>query len=141
MYDSLSAPPFGAPLPPPNHAADIRDLSQPLASGTGWMKLVGIVSIIQGVLMCMTLIYAIVGWLPIWMGSLVLKSCSALERAQASGDPAALKEALDKLRTYFVIQGVLILVSIAFVVLVLLIFGAAMIAALKNGAFNHLNHA
>ncbi len=131
--------PYNAPFPPPAYGTpNVRDLSQPLASGTGWMKLVGIVSIIQGVLMCITIVYAIVGWLPIWMGSLVLQACSAVERAQANGDPQALKEALGKLRTYFVIQGVLILVGIAFVVLGSLIFGAAIVAAVKNHAFDHM---
>lgn len=111
----------------------IQDLSQPLASGKGWMKFVGIVFIIQGALTAITLVGIIIAWLPIWIGVLVMQSASAIERAQLSGDAVALKEALAKLRTYFVIQGVLILVGIALWVLGLFFYGAVFLAMLHNG--------
>lgn len=111
----------------------IQDLSQPLASGKGWMKFVGIVFIIQGALTALTLVGIIIAWLPIWIGVLVMQSASAIERAQLSGDAVALKEALAKLRTYFVIQGVLILVGIALWVIGLFFYGAVFLAMLHNG--------
>src|SRR6202012_2125741 len=39
-----------APLGQASHGNSINDLSQPLASGSGWMKFVGIMFIIQGAL-------------------------------------------------------------------------------------------
>lgn len=111
----------------------IQDLSQPLASGKGWMKFVGIVFIIQGALTALTLVGIIIAWLPIWIGVLVMQSAGAIERAQLSGDAVALKEALAKLRTYFVIQGVLILVGIILWVLALFFYGAVFLAMLHNG--------
>ena len=115
----------------------IQDLSQPLASGKGWMKFVGIVFIIQGALTALTLVGIIIAWLPIWIGVLVMQSAGAIERAQLSGDAAALKEALAKLRTYFVIQGVLILVGIALWVIGLFFYGAVFLAMLHNGGSWH----
>lgn len=115
----------------------IQDLSQPLASGKGWMKFVGIVFIIQGALTALTLVGIIIAWLPIWIGVLVMQSASAIERAQLSGDAVALKEALAKLRTYFVIQGVLILVGIALWVIGLFFYGAVFLAMLHNGGSWH----
>ena len=47
------------------------------------------------------------------------------------------KEALGKLKTYFVIQGVLYLVGIVIMVLYFLFFGAVMFAMFKNGTFPH----
>jgi hypothetical protein len=111
----------------------IQDLSQPLASGKGWMRFVGIVFIIQGALTALTLVGIIIAWLPIWIGVLVMQSAGAIERAQLSGDAAALKEALSKLRTYFVIQGVLILIGIILWVLALFFYGAVFLAMLHNG--------
>jgi hypothetical protein len=115
----------------------IQDLSQPLASGKGWMKFVGIVFIIQGALTALTLVGIIIAWLPIWIGVLVMQSAGAIERAQLSGDAVALKEALAKLRTYFVIQGVLILVGIILWVLALFFYGAVFLAMLHNGGSWH----
>jgi hypothetical protein len=115
----------------------IQDLSQPLASGKGWMKFVGIVFIIQGALTALTLVGIIIAWLPIWIGVLVMQSASAIERAQLSGDAVALKEALAKLRTYFVIQGVLILVGIALWIIGLFFYGAVFLAMLHNGGSWH----
>ena len=118
-----------------NHA--IQDLSQPLASGKGWMKFVGIVFIIQGALTAITIVGILIAWLPIWIGVLVMQSAGAIERAQLSGDALALKEALAKLRTYFVIQGVLILVGIVLWVLAIIFYGAVFAAYMHNGGSWH----
>jgi len=116
-----------------NHA--IQDLSQPLASGKGWMKFVGIVFIIQGALTAITIVGILIAWLPMWIGVLVMQSAGAIERAQLSGDAAALKEALAKLRTYFIIQGVLYIVSIAAVAVYIAVFGAMFGAMLHGGSW------
>jgi len=130
MSDSFSS--LGqAATPPPS----VQDLSQPLASGKGWMKFVGIMFIIQGAITALSLVGIVIAWLPIWIGVLVMQSAGAIERAQASGDAAALKEALAKLRTYFVIQGVLFLVGIAMIVLYIAVFGAMFGAMLHSGSW------
>ena len=115
----------------------INDLIQPLASGKGWMKFVGIMFIIQGALTALTIVGILIAWLPIWIGVLLAQSAGALERAQLSGDAYAVKEALSKLRTYFVIQGVLFLVSIALMVLYFMFFGAMFATMLKHGGLPH----
>ncbi|MDR3444436.1 MULTISPECIES: DUF5362 domain-containing protein [Dyella] len=116
---------------PSNHS--IQDLIQPLASGKGWMKFLGIVFIIGGALYAITIVGIIIAWLPIWIGVLLLQSAGALERAQVSGDVAAMKEALTKLRSFFVIQGVMMIVGIALWVLALIFYGAVFAAMLHNG--------
>lgn len=106
-------------------SAIVRELSTPLAAGKGWMKLLGIVFIIQGVLAAITIIGIIVAWLPIWIGVLLLQSAGAIEQAQATGDEVQFRRSMDKLRTYFVILGILILISI--VLMVLGLFSGAML--------------
>jgi hypothetical protein len=115
--------------------ASVQDLSQPLASGKGWMKFVGIMFIIQGAITALSIVGIIIAWLPIWIGVLVMQSAGAIERAQLSGDAAALKEALAKLRTYFIIQGVLYIVSIAAVAVYIAVFGAMFGAMLHGGSW------
>lgn len=119
----------------PSHS--INDLIQPLASGKGWMKFVGIMFIIQGAITALTIVGILIAWLPIWTGVLLVQSAGALENAQRSGDVFALKESFSKLRTYFVIQGVLYLVGIALMVLYFMFFGAMFAAMMKNGTFPH----
>lgn len=131
MSDSFSS------LGQPSAAPSLQDLIQPLASGKGWMKFVGVVFIIQGALTAITLVGIVIAWLPIWIGVLLMQSAGALERAQLSGDTAAFKESLARLRTYFVIQGVLFLVGIVLSVLYFLFFGAMFMAMMKNGGFPH----
>ena len=118
-----------------NHS--IQDLSQPLASGKGWMKFVGIMFIIQGAVTALTIVGIVIAWLPIWTGVLLMQASSAIERAQLTGDSSALKESLARLRTYFIIQGVLYLVGIVVAVLYFIFFGAMFAAMMKNGTFPH----
>jgi len=115
----------------------IQDLIQPLASGKGWIKFVGIMFIIGGALYALTIVGIIIAWLPIWIGVLLMQSAGAIERAQFSGDATALKEALAKLRTYFTIMGVAILVNIALVVIYFMFFGAMFASMIRNGGFPH----
>jgi uncharacterized membrane protein len=118
-----------------NHS--VQDLSQPLASGKGWMKFVGIMFIIQGAVTALTIVGIVIAWLPIWTGVLLMQASSAIERAQLTGDSSALKESLARLRTYFIIQGVLYLVGIVVAVLYFIFFGAMFAAMMKNGTFPH----
>jgi hypothetical protein len=119
----------------PGHS--FQDLIQPLASGKGWMKFVGIMFIVQGVITALSIVGILIAWLPIWTGVLLVQAAGALENAQLSGDTFALKESFAKLRTYFVIQGVLYLVGMVLMVLYFMFFGAMFAAMLKSGAFPH----
>lgn len=119
-------------------SAFVRDLVAPLASGNGWIKFLGIVTIIGAVLSIVgTFGFGlIVAWLPIWMGVLLLQSGGALERAQTAGDEASMRLALGRLRTYFVIQGVLVVISIALVVLAFALgLGTAIFAGMHHSGF------
>ena len=114
-----------------DRSALVRDLSMPLASGKGWMKFLGIIFIIDGVFTAITIVGILIAWLPIWIGVLLLQAGSAIERAHVGGDEAAFRMALNKLRTYFVILGVMMLIGLILMVLAL-IFDAAI--------FTHMMH-
>jgi len=141
MSDPYAAP--AAPVYPESSSApsSVSDLSWPLAQGAGWVKFIGILLIILGALMCITIIGAVIGWFPIWVGVIFTRSADAIGRAHQNNDPVALKESLGKLGTLFVIQGVLNIISIvggviAFLV-IFLMFGNTIMELLKNMQFPH----
>ena len=115
-----------------DRSALVRDLSLPLASGKGWVKFVGIINIITGVLTALSIVGILWAWIPIWMGVLLLQSGGAIERAQMAGDESALRMALDKLRVYFIIQGVLFIIGLVVMVLFFMLFFGALMAAIAN---------
>jgi hypothetical protein len=97
----------------------IKNLSFPLYNCRGWMKFVGVMSIIGGALQVLTIFGIIIAWLPIWTGILLFQSANAITEAYEGDNQAAMTRALLKLKTYFIIMGVLTLIGIVFMVLVL----------------------
>jgi hypothetical protein len=97
----------------------IKNLSYPLYNCKGWMKLVGVMSIIGGALQALTIFGIIIAWLPIWTGILLFQSANAITEAYEGDNQAAMGRSLLKLKTYFIIMGVLTLIGIIFMVFVL----------------------
>jgi hypothetical protein len=96
----------------------------PIDAAAGWMKLIGTVSIIYGVLTALSIVGLVIAWLPIWIGVLTRKAATQAQLAYASGDENAAIASTDSLRLIFKIQGILLLIGLIFwaVVLALLIF-------------------
>lgn len=90
----------------------IKQISGPLYAGKGWLTFLGVLSIVYGVFMALSIVGLLFAWLPIWSGVLLIQAGNALEAARHSGDAAALTRALARLKTYFVIWGVIALVGL-----------------------------
>lgn len=110
----------------------IRELSIPIYQSKGWMKLLGVVLILQGVLMIFTLLGIVLCWLPIWLGVLLFKAASLAETAQLGGQKQALVESLSNIKMYFVINGILTLIFLIIAGLTLLIMGGSILALLSE---------
>ncbi len=95
----------------------IQQISYPLYNCKGWMKLLGVLSIIGGVMYAITIVGIIIAWLPIWIGVLLFQSATAAEEAYYNGSDYELVKSFSKLKTYFIILGILSLVSIIFFLL------------------------
>ena len=116
---------MGGMRPPQSSGTEsdlIRDLSFPLIEAKGWMKLLGVVMIVYGVIIALSIVGIIVAWLPIWLGVLLFKAAGYAETARMTGERLQLVEALRRIRTYFVINGVLLLIGLV-VVAIIFIFG------------------
>jgi hypothetical protein len=95
----------------------IREISRPLMEGKTWVKLLGVLLIINGVLTA----WALFPIFYIWIGVLLFQSANSAELAYASGQKAAIITSLEKLRTSFTIAGVITLISI--IISVVFFFG------------------
>ena len=115
-----------------DQTALVKELSIPLYQCKGWMKLVGVMSIISGALQALTIFGIVVAWLPIWTGILLIQSAGAIEQAYLGNSQTAMTRSLSKLKTYFIIMGVLTLIGLIAIVLALtLVLLGAMFAALE----------
>ncbi len=79
----------------------------------GWAKFMGIMTIIAGCLQVLTIFGIVIAWLPIWMGVVLTKAGSKAGEYADKGDMASLEAMMGQLKTYFVISGVLTIISFA----------------------------
>ena len=104
-----------------------------------WTKIVGILNIISGALYCLTiLIFAVptvvIGIITIVMGTKLTVAANHLEFAIQNKDQESFTIAVDQLRQYFLINGILLIVTVALIGLgiSLLIFFAGFFMDLIN---------
>lgn len=88
----------------------VANVMRPLADAAGWMKLIGTLAIIYGVLMALTIVGLIIAWLPIWMGVLLNRAADQAREATAAGDEAHAITATSSLQTIFKVQGIIVAV-------------------------------
>jgi hypothetical protein len=91
-----------------------KTLSLPLYQSRGWMKLIGVLMILYGAMVALSIVGIIVAWLPIWMGILLFQTASAAEDAQVNDNADELLRALKRLKTYFTIMGIVTLIALIF---------------------------
>lgn len=110
----------------------VKEVSLPLYQAKGWMKLLGVVMIVQGIFTALTIIGIIIAWLPIWLGVLLFQAASKAEAAQMAGQQVPLMESLNKIKTYFVINGVLMLIMLIIAGLAIIISGGAIFSLMHR---------
>jgi len=112
-----------------------RTIVEEAQKSKGWLKFIGIMMIIGGALEALSIVGIIIAWLPIWMGIILMQAANAAESFAQSSDSSKLAEFISKLRLYFVIQGILIIVGIALTILmaiIYLIFGLSLFTAIMS---------
>jgi hypothetical protein len=77
----------------------------------GWIKFIGIFMIIMGGLYALTIFGIVIAWLPIWMGVLLLNASKHIEAYIQSRAFNELIEYTRKIKSYFIIMGVLCIVG------------------------------
>ena len=95
----------------------IKELSIPLYESRTWLKLLGILNIISGVLSAIPIVGIIFAWLPIWIGVILYQAGSSSEQAYYSGDKYSFLKTMNQFKLYFTISGVLALLGIIFMLI------------------------
>jgi len=95
----------------------LKALSLPLYQSKGWMKLIGVMMILYGVMIALSIVGIIIAWLPIWLGILLFQAASAIEDAQINSNADEFLMAMKRLKTYFTIMGVLTLLGLIMAVI------------------------
>jgi hypothetical protein len=114
-------PYVNTPAPSPQENQTVQQLSVPIYQARGWLKFLGVLSIISGVGSALSIVGIIFAWLPIWMGVLMFQAGSSIEPAGQFGDKFAFLRSMGSLKTYFILQGVLTLLGIVFALTLLCI--------------------
>ncbi|MCY3840305.1 MAG: DUF5362 family protein [Gammaproteobacteria bacterium] len=95
---------------------DLRQVALPLYEARGWIKFHGVCMVFTGILTAITIVGILIAWLPIWLGVLLFQAAGRVDVAFATEDEVLLRESLAKLKTFFLVQGVLVLIYLGIVV-------------------------
>jgi len=109
----------------------VREAALPLYQSRGWLKFVGIMMILGGIPSAL----ALVGIIPIWQGVLLLQAASSIETAANTGQKYAFNSAMSNIKTFFIVNGILMLVGIVVGLLMAclwIFFGAAMLTTIGS---------
>ncbi len=103
----------GSPLPKPGAEGGLDyGTIAPLVQVAGWMKFLGILNIIAGVIYCLTIIGLIFGWVPIWIGISLNKASNSLQSGYARRSPGEIRNGMDSLGLVIKIFGVLAVIGL-----------------------------
>jgi hypothetical protein len=107
----------------PSHQANpaVANVMRPLSDAAGWMKFLGTLSIIYGVLIALTIIGLVIAWLPIWLGVLLRRASDESVVAHRTGGEANAITATTSLQTIFKIYGIVAVIGLVYVGVVLVI--------------------
>ena len=129
-----AAPQHYAPSAMTPTALTFEDI-YPLVSAKGWLKFMGILNIIWGVLCCITIIGAVFGWLPIWLGVLFNRAANCFGDGYRQQSGTIIREGTRKLGTAVTIMGVLALIGLILSVLYIFVIVIALVAAVMSNGF------
>ena len=122
--------PTGQPTAGPGPAEQlIGHLCANVARSSTWMKLLGVLLIICGVFLVMTLVGILICWLFIWLGVILFKAAGDAEAAHGNpqtarkGDPRRLLQFVQKINRFFLIDGILALIGLIIGLIILFTVG------------------
>jgi low temperature requirement protein LtrA len=104
-----------------------------LSRAAGWMKAMGILSIVGGILSAITIVGIIYAWLPIWMGVIVYQAGKSAQIASTNKDETKLMEVVSKIRLFFVISVIVSIVAYAFAIIAGIIYLFGLFSMIGGG--------
>ncbi len=129
MDNQTPISPGPQPTPQPvsvnNDALLLDRLRATAGSMAAWLKFLGIVYIIQATISVITTMFVgiVFAWLPLWMGIILFQAGNRASTAALSGRTEELLPMIDKLKLYFIINGIVMIIAIVVIGLLIAIFG------------------
>ena len=109
----------------PNPSEELlKKLCYQAGASSGWIKFLGVLSVIQGIFLIFTIWGILVCWLPIWIGVILYRAAGDADMA-TRGAPARLEGFLQRINRYFLIQGIMTLLAILIGIIVMIFVGMA----------------
>lgn len=102
---------------------DLRTVTLPLYEAKRSMKFLGGALVGIGVFYALTIVGLLIAWLFLWLGALLWQAGSQIDSAFPQGDEVPLSIAFEKLRRFFVISGIAMLVYLVVAVLGIVVAG------------------
>lgn len=125
--------------PPAVNNTAVANVMRPLHDAAGWMKLIGTLGIIYGVIIALTIIGLIIAWLPIWMGVLLNRAANEARAAAMAGDEVQAISATRNLSTIFKVQGVIVLIGLILWAISIIFIIVALVAGDTSLEFDALS--
>ena len=113
----------------------IRKMSHPIYEARGWMKFIGILAIFSGITAIFSIIGILICWLPIWMGILLFQAGTKIENAQLDGNADEFLKSLKKIKTYFLINGIILLIGVVITILLIIFARGAFFSTFSEYAY------
>lgn len=118
--------PYSAPVSDPNRqrvqgdaAGSWESITEPLRDVIGYKRFLGLTLIVIGVLHCLTILGALIGWLPIWLGILLLKSANNLTDGTAESTHEGMAQLAKCIRISGVSAAAFLALMLAYIVVVI----------------------
>lgn len=119
--DTMNQPPQPAATGSPSEQL-VKYLCDNVAKSATWMKLLGVLLIIDGVFMLISIVGILICWLPIWLGVILYKAAGDAEAANR-GVPQQLAAYIQKMNRFFLISGILALIWLIIMLIMLFVVG------------------
>jgi hypothetical protein len=99
----------------------------------GWIKFLGIASIIWSVFFIIGTfgIGIIIAWAPIWIGIILMRAANSA-REVGVGNVESLGEMLGSFKTFFLLSGVAVIISVVFSIIWFIVIGIAMVGGFMD---------
>jgi hypothetical protein len=102
----------------------VKQLCATVASSATWMKLLGVLLIIYGIFLIISVVGILICWLPIWLGVILFRAAGDAEVAHA-GTPTQLLGYVRRINRFFLIEGILALIGLVIGLIFAFVFGMA----------------
>lgn len=119
-----------------NNQQNAYFLNSIIDSLSGWMKFIGIYTIISGALTCLGIITAAIGVPLILAGIALTKGSKSIKNYKQYNSPYILNELFTSMNKYFKIQGILTIIGIVIMILYFVFILFALVFSFRGIFYN-----